>query len=70
MAKGHSVGVGLAQLTAKSEAEFRDKFGLSVGDALLIPCANMRAGAKLFVSGSLSIYNSARRHAAQLPADC
>lgn len=57
MAVGHSVGVGLSQLTARSESQFRAKFGLSVRDAL-DACRNMAVGARFYVRGALSIYNS------------
>jgi hypothetical protein len=57
LAQGHSVGVGLSQLTARSEPQFLQKFGLTIHDAL-DPCANMHAGARFFVSAALSIYNS------------
>lgn len=57
LAEGHSVGVGLSQLTANSEAGFVHKFGLSIHDALQ-PCLNMRAGASFYVTSALSIYNS------------
>lgn len=54
---GHSVGVGLSQLTAKSEDRFYQKFHITVREALTA-CSNMHAGAQLYVSGALSIYNS------------
>ena len=57
MAAGHSVGVGLSQLTAQSEAQFRGRFGLTIRQAL-DPCANMRGGARHYVAGALSIYNT------------
>ena len=57
MGAGHSVGVGLSQLTARSEQLFRDRFGLTVREALE-PCPNMRAGARHYVLGALSIYNT------------
>ncbi|MFL5252509.1 MAG: transglycosylase SLT domain-containing protein [Rhodopila sp.] len=63
MAQGHSVGVGLSQLTAQSEPQFERKFGLTLHDALE-PCANMRVGARFFVSAALSIYNSGHPTAA------
>lgn len=56
MRQGHSVGVGLSQLTATSEQQFQAKFGLTVRQAL-DPCVNMRAGALFYVSGALSTYN-------------
>lgn len=57
MGIGHSVGVGLSQLTARSVTEFQTKFGMSVQDAM-DPCANMRAGALHYVDRALRIYNS------------
>jgi hypothetical protein len=57
LSMGHSVGVGLSQLTAKSEDRFYMKFHMTVRQAL-DPCSNMHAGAQLYVSGALSIYNS------------
>lgn len=60
LAQGHSVGVGLGQLTARSEPAFEAKFGLSVREALANPCANMRAGSGLLQRGlraALSTYN-------------
>lgn len=57
MSQGHSVGVGLSQLTAKSPAEFLSRFGLTIREALE-PCRNMHAGAQWYVAGKLSIYNS------------
>jgi hypothetical protein len=57
MSQGHSVGVGLSQLTAKSPAEFLSRFGLTIREALE-PCRNMRVGAKWYVTGALSTYNT------------
>lgn len=56
MKAGHSVGVGLSQLTATSEQQFQRKFGLTIRQAL-DPCVNMRAGALFYVRGALSTYN-------------
>lgn len=56
MSRGHSVGVGLSQLTARSEREFQNKFGLTIREAL-DPCINMHAGARHFVDRALRIYN-------------
>lgn len=58
MAQGHSVGVGLSQLTARSEGQFFTKFHLTVRQALDDACTNLRAGARFFVERALSIYNS------------
>ena len=58
-AQGHSVGIGLTQLTARSAAQFRAKFGLTVSEALE-PCANLRAGTRHWLLGSAQIYNSGR----------
>ena len=57
MSAGHSVGVGLSQLTASSPQEFKNKFGLTVRDAL-DPCKNMQTGAHFFVDRALRIYNT------------
>jgi type IV secretion system protein VirB1 len=57
MAQGHSVGVGLSQLTAKSPTAFFNRFGLTIRDAL-DPCRNMQTGARFYVRGALSVYNS------------
>jgi hypothetical protein len=57
MAQGHSVGVGLSQLTASSPTEFQNKFGITIRDALE-PCRNMQSGARFYVSRSLAIYNA------------
>jgi type IV secretion system protein VirB1 len=57
MAQGHSVGVGLSQLTARSPEEFSAKFGLTIREALE-DCRNMQAGARFYVTGALSIYNT------------
>jgi hypothetical protein len=57
MAQGHSVGVGLSQLTARSPQELYNKFGITIRDAL-DSCKNMQTGARFFVSGALSIYNT------------
>lgn len=57
MAQGHSVGVGLSQLTATSPAVFLSRFGLTVRDAL-DACRNMQTGARFYVQGALSIYNT------------
>lgn len=59
MTAGHSVGVGLSQLTASSQPEFWAKFRLTI-HAALNPCANMHAGAAHYVSRSLAIFNSGR----------
>ncbi len=59
MAAGHSIGVGLSQLTAGSEARFFEKFGLSIRQAL-DPCTNMQAGARHFVNGALQRYNTGK----------
>jgi Transglycosylase SLT domain len=55
---GRSVGVGLTQLTARSEAQFVAKFGLTVTQALSDACANLRAGTRHMLRASASIYNS------------
>jgi Transglycosylase SLT domain len=57
MAVGHSVGVGLSQLTARSEGAFFATFHITVRQAL-DACPNMHAGAQHYVSRALSIYNS------------
>lgn len=57
MGMGHSVGVGLSQLTATSEAQFEGKFGIPVRKAL-IACDNMHVGAQFYVNRALSIYNT------------
>jgi hypothetical protein len=57
MGQGHSIGVGLSQLTASSPAEFQNKFGITVRGALE-PCRNMQTGARFYVSRSLAIYNA------------
>ena len=57
MLAGHSIGVGLSQLTATSPALFQHKFGISIREAL-DPCLNMKVGARFYVAGALSIYNS------------
>lgn len=57
MAAGHSIGIGLSQLTARSETAFQYRFGLMVR-AAFDPCRNMKAGAIHYVHGALSIYNS------------
>jgi hypothetical protein len=61
MRRGHSVGVGLSMLTATSEQMFLDKFGLTI-EAAFHACANMRAGARHYVRGALSIYNTGDRN--------
>ena len=57
MTAGHSVGVGLSQLTASSSQEFENKFGLTIRDAL-DPCRNMQVGARFYVDRALRIYNT------------
>jgi type IV secretion system protein VirB1 len=57
MAQGHSVGVGLSQLTASDPAAFQTKFGINLRDAL-DACRNMATGARFYVSRSLAIYNA------------
>lgn len=57
MGQGHTVGVGLSQLTASSQGEFWDKFHLSPLDALE-PCRNMQVGARFFVRRALAMYNA------------
>jgi len=57
MGQGHSVGIGLSQLTASSPAQFERKFGIKTR-AALDPCRNMRVGARFYVAAALSIYNS------------
>ena len=57
MSAGHSVGVGLSQLTASSPQEFSNKFGLTVREAL-DPCQNMHVGARFYVDRALRIYNT------------
>lgn len=72
-AGGHSVGVGLTQLTARSEEQFEDKFGLTLAQALSHACANLRAGTRHMLRAAASIYNSgsptgAPKYAASLEA--
>src|SRR5690242_584309 len=55
---GRSVGVGLTQLTARSEAQFIAKFGITLAQALSDPCANLRAGTRHMLRAAASIYNS------------
>lgn len=55
MAKGHSVGIGLSQLTAKNPESFQKRFHITVQDAL-DACTNMHAGARWYVTGALSTY--------------
>lgn len=57
MSAGHSVGVGLSQLTASSPQEFLSKFGLTIRDAL-DPCKNMHVAAGFYVDRALRIYNT------------
>src|SRR4051812_9455714 len=57
MSQGHSVGVGLSQLTARNQQHLHDKFGITVRQAL-DACTNMHIGARHFVIGALSMYNS------------
>lgn len=57
MEKGHSVGVGLSQLTAKNPTKFFDKFKITIHTAL-DACSNMRVGARWYVTGALSVFNS------------
>ncbi len=57
MAQGHSVGVGLSQLTARSPSAFLAKFKITLRQAME-PCTNMQVGASHYVIGSLSVYNS------------
>ena len=57
MTAGHSVGVGLSQLTASSPQEFLSKFGLTIREAL-DPCRNMQAGTRFYVDRALRIYNT------------
>ena len=57
MSAGHSVGVGLSQLTASSPQEFSNKFGLTIRDAL-DPCRSMHVGARFYVDRALRIYNT------------
>jgi len=59
MAAGHSVGVGLSQLTARSEQQFYDKFHLTIRHALET-CANMKAGAQHFVNGAIAAYHTGK----------
>lgn len=61
--QGHSVGLGLSQLTARGVAGFQRKFGLTIRQAL-DACTNMRSGAEFFVRGALSTYNAGRPTAA------
>jgi hypothetical protein len=44
-------------LTARSEQQFRQKFGLTIREAL-DACSNMHAGARHYVAGALSVYQS------------
>jgi hypothetical protein len=67
MATGHSVGVGLSQLTARNEAQFQYRFGLTIQQAL-DACTNMNVGAHWYVRGALQIYNSGRPNGAPLYA--
>ena len=59
LAQGRSVGIGLGQLTARSEEAFERKFGITVHEALANPCANMRAGSELYAQGipAIATYN-------------
>jgi type IV secretion system protein VirB1 len=57
MSQGHSVGVGLSQLTAASERHFVARFGVTIRQAL-DPCTNMRVGAQFYVGMALSIYHT------------
>jgi type IV secretion system protein VirB1 len=57
MAQGHSVGVGLSQLTASSPKAFFDTFGLTIREAL-DPCRNMKSGAGFYVERALRIYHT------------
>ena len=57
MGMGHSVGVGLSQLTAISPAQFVERFGVTIREAL-DGCRNMHVGAHFYVLGALSVYNS------------
>lgn len=57
MAQGHPVGVGLSQLTATSSTEFFNRFGLTIRNAL-DACRNMQTGARFYVRGALSVYNT------------
>jgi type IV secretion system protein VirB1 len=63
MAQGHSVGVGLMQLTARSEAAFRTKFGVTVEDALNDPCQNIHAGAALLAANYHAAASASRKAA-------
>lgn len=62
MRAGHSVGVGLSQLTSSSPDGFYRKFGMTVREAL-DACRNMAAGAEHYVMGALSVYNTGSRTA-------
>lgn len=62
-AAGHSVGVGLSQLTARSEAQFVRRFRITLEQAF-DACTNMRVGATHYVNGALQIYNSGRPNGA------
>lgn len=54
---GMSTGLGLTQLTASSEREFSQKFGIPVR-AAFDPCVNLRVGSMHLLRAALSTYNS------------
>jgi hypothetical protein len=51
------------QLTARSEAAFRTKFGVTVEDALNDPCQNIHAGAALLAANYHAAASASRKAA-------
>lgn len=66
-ARGHSIGIGLSQLTARTEQQFVARFHITLVQAF-DACTNMHIGATHYVSGALQIYNSGRANSAPVYA--